>query len=420
MKLPKPQTSEDHPFLDDTKKSVRIALENLSQAPNKDKYGAKNTASLLRRLWRNTLVRWILLVLVLLCVFVQGSQYYSDLGGSGSFHVTEIPELDFTLDNLISASIGLSVMAAEKINDVKKRHAEGTTNKGKTHEGVNEPVTEADRESNYVIINGLRTLFKNSRAIGNENGNNKITFDIISEETNPKYEQIVPTLEYIDGVAGGDSLLDPDKISIIVDPLDATKEFTEERDVDGSDMLPFVTTLICIVQDETPIAGIVGRPFVENEPIMWGVATEKAHQLHGVRMSEPQNAAKNLVTVSRSHTGKGKDVVKEQLGKTSLPAGGAGYKSYLVLTGQVDAYIHVTAIKTWDLCAGHALLRSVGGDITDKDGKKLRYTKGTPKFRNGLIASLNPDTIQTYAKKLSGITLDTRRRLEEEEMRMDQ
>ena len=113
------------------------------------------------------------------------------------------------------------------------------------------------------MINGLRTLFKNSRAVGNESGAHKIELSIISEEADN--EEIVPTLEYIEPMAGGDALLDPSRISIIVDPLDATKEFTEERDADGTDMLPYVTTLICIVRDATPIGGIVGRPFVESD-----------------------------------------------------------------------------------------------------------------------------------------------------------
>merc|ERR1712157_699708 len=152
--------------------------------------------------------------------------------------------------------------------------------------------------------------------------------------------------------------------------------------------------------DETPIAGIVGRPFVD-EQIMWGVATDSAKQLHPSEIvKQPDSEAQKIVTVSRSHTGKGKDVVRDNLGKESLPAGGAGYKSFLVWTGQVDAYIHVTAIKTWDLCAGHALLRAVGGDITDKDGAKLKYTRGKPKFENGLIASQSREKIQQYAAKL--------------------
>ena len=119
MKLPKATTDEDHPFLD-TKKSVRIAMENLAQAPgSKSKYAARTTSSFLRRLWGNTLVRWILLLIVLLIVFVMGSRYVSNMPGSQGIVINEIPELDFTLDNLISASIGLSNMAAEKIQDVK-------------------------------------------------------------------------------------------------------------------------------------------------------------------------------------------------------------------------------------------------------------------------------------------------------------
>eukprot|EP01084_Bolivina_argentea_P112207 200139_1 len=347
----------------------------------------------------------------MLIVFVCRSSYYSNLSGANkSFHATEIPELDFTLNNLISASIGLSNLAAEKIIAVKNKHKEGTHIKGKTQEGVDEPVTEADRESNFVIINGLKTLFSKSRAIGNEKGDKMIDFDIISEETTPKKEEIVPILEYVTGVEGGDVLLDPSKISIIIDPLDATKEFTEEFDVDGTNMLPYVTTLICIVKDETPIAGIVGRPFVKDEDIIWGVSTAETQTLHNVQSKSPDSTASNLVTVSRSHTGAGKDIVRDNLGKESLPAGGAGYKSWLVLTGKVDAYIHVTAIKTWDLCAGHALLKSVGGDITDKDGNSLKYSKGKPKFDNGLIASLDKNKIKEYATKLSTVQLDIHRR----------
>merc|ERR1712228_1097112 len=143
-----------------------------------------------------------------------------------------------------------------------------------------------------------------------------------------------------------------------------------------------------------------------DEQIMWGVATETAHQLHPPEIvKQPDSDAEKIVTVSRSHTGNGKDVVRDNLGKESLPAGGAGYKSFLVLTGKVDAYIHVTAIKTWDLCAGHALLKAIGGDITDKDGVKLSYTRGKPKFENGLIASQDTDKIQQYAAKLKDVSL---------------
>lgn len=61
--------------------------------------------------------------------------------------------------------------------------------------------------------------------------------------------------------------------------------------------------------------------------------------------SESQEAL-HTVTISRSHTGDGSNVVEKYLeGHTVLLAGGAGYKSLLVLDGKAEAYIHVTAIK---------------------------------------------------------------------------
>lgn len=52
------------------------------------------------------------------------------------------------------------------------------------------------------------------------------------------------------------------------------------------------------------------------------------------------------MTISRSHTGEGGNVVEKYLeGHQTLLAGGAGYKSLLVLDGKAEAYVHVTAIK---------------------------------------------------------------------------
>lgn len=52
------------------------------------------------------------------------------------------------------------------------------------------------------------------------------------------------------------------------------------------------------------------------------------------------------MTLSMSHAGAAGFVVDKYLeGHATLPAGGAGYKSLLVLDGKAEAYIHVTAIK---------------------------------------------------------------------------
>lgn len=61
---------------------------------------------------------------------------------------------------------------------------------------------------------------------------------------------------------------------------------------------------------------------------------------------DPVGDAAHTVTLSMSHAGEGGNVVDKYLeGHTTLPAGGSGYKSLLVLDGKAEAYIHVTAIK---------------------------------------------------------------------------
>jgi inositol monophosphatase 3 len=67
--------------------------------------------------------------------------------------------------------------------------------------------------------------------------------------------------------------------------------------------------------------------------------------------------------------------------------------------------VHLTKIKTWDVCAGHALLKTVGGEITDKAGKPLTYSAENPEFTNGLIAVNDKSKLEEYVKNLKDVKL---------------
>lgn len=59
-------------------------------------------------------------------------------------------------------------------------------------------------------------------------------------------------------------------------------------------------------------------------------------------------------------------------------------------TGNADAYLHITAIKKWDICAGNAILKAVNGVMTTKHNKKIDYTDETNVVNeDGLIATLD-------------------------------
>lgn len=117
------------------------------------------------------------------------------------------------LSEVIATGLELSKQAAKVIREVKRegKKAEKTHVKGKTDEGVDEPVTMADAKSNVILVNGLRTRFEG--------------INILSEETNPK-PQVITTKDTAASVAKkleNDPVLNLAEILVTVDPLDATK-----------------------------------------------------------------------------------------------------------------------------------------------------------------------------------------------------
>nr|KAG5705817.1 hypothetical protein BaRGS_030707 [Batillaria attramentaria] len=108
------------------------------------------------------------------------------------------------------------------------------------------------------------------------------------------------------------------------------------------------------------------------------------------------------IIVSRSHAGSVQDVSKRAFGANTevVPAGGAGYKTLEVIKGNVEAYVHVTLIKKWDICSGHAILKAVDGMMTTLDGNFITYSpEDTPKNEGGLLATIYNH--YDYLKKLT-------------------
>lgn len=76
-----------------------------------------------------------------------------------------------------------------------------------------------------------------------------------------------------------------------------------------------------------------------------------------------------------------------------------GYKTLEVIQGNADAYVHVTLIKKWDLCAGNAILNAVHGNMTTLDGLPIDYSsKEQYKNDGGVLATLHDH--QYYLPKL--------------------
>ncbi|KAK5982601.1 hypothetical protein GCK32_003291, partial [Trichostrongylus colubriformis] len=155
-------------------------------------------------------------------------------------------------------------------------------------------------------------------------------------------------------------------VLVYVDPLDATQEYTEG-------LTEYVTVMTCVVFKGEPIFGAIYRPF-SNETVVgvkgWGVMTSSEEKLTPVDLKD---TVKKIV-VSRSHAGAVEKLAKLSFGDDYVvePAGGSGYKTLRLLNGTAELYIHRTAIKKWDTCAGDAILRAFGGAMLDLEGSLLR------------------------------------------------
>ena len=76
-----------------------------------------------------------------------------------------------------------------------------------------------------------------------------------------------------------------------------------------------------------------------------------------------------------------------------------GYKTLEVIEGRADAYVHSTAIKKWDICAGNAILLAVNGKQTTLTNKEIDYSAvGSPVNSEGLLA-----TTSNHEKYLSAL-----------------
>jgi 3'(2'), 5'-bisphosphate nucleotidase len=99
----------------------------------------------------------------------------------------------------------------------------------------------------------------------------------------------------------------------------------------------------------------------------------------GQRLSPPAaivtNTAELRAITTGSRSTKEIDAAISRLEPASLlRVGGAGYKYWLLLTGDADVYVYPRpGMKLWDVCPGDAMLRMLGGRSTDPSGQLLSY-----------------------------------------------
>ena len=216
-----------------------------------------------------------------------------------------------------------------------------------------EPVTEADRVANDLIVNGLQREFPDD--------------GILAEESVDTAHRLGKQRVWM------------------IDPLDGTTGF-----IDGNGDF---AVQIGLAQNSEAVLGVVYQPvtgvlyravrgqgcWIERPNFMPERAkVSNQNELHLMRLA-----------ASRSHRSPRMDrVVNAFAVKQEVRRGSVGIKVGLICEQQCDLYVHLSPrTKQWDTCAPEIILHEAGGQITDLFGQRLRYNVPEVQNRNGLVAS---------------------------------
>jgi 3'(2'), 5'-bisphosphate nucleotidase len=219
-----------------------------------------------------------------------------------------------------------------------------------------EPVTEADRAANELIVSRLSQAFPADA--------------VLSEE--------LPD----DGARIGRHRV------WMVDPIDGTSDF-----IQGD--TGFVV-MIGLAIGGRPTVGAVAHPL--SRKVYAGIVGQ------GAWVEEPDGARQAIHTssitrppdirlvASKNHRSTRVDAIKRSLGITDeLNVGSIGLKIGLVSEASRDLYVYGGGrTKIWDTCGPQAVLEAAGGKMTDVDGHPLIYDRPDLYNRRGIVASNGP------------------------------
>ncbi|MEU8797993.1 inositol monophosphatase family protein [Spirillospora sp. NPDC048819] len=207
----------------------------------------------------------------------------------------------------------------------------------------------------------------------------------------------------------------------IVDPLDGTREFSEEgrrdwavhvalweRDASGGGRLAAGAVALpaqglMLRTDATGGASLVRVDPGEPDPVTAGSGTARGALPREVPLHIPApDAGKLRIAVSRTRPPEFVRQMAERIsgavpgaadGRPSsegmevelVPIGSAGAKISAVLLGEVDAYVHAGGQFEWDSAAPAAVALAAGAHASRIDGSVLEYNRKDPRLPDILL-----------------------------------
>lgn len=207
----------------------------------------------------------------------------------------------------------------------------------------NSPLTQADKASHHLICEKLKELAPDIPILSEESGK-QVT------EQRHSWNRFW-----------------------LVDPLDGTKEFINERGA--------FTVNIALIEDELPVMGVIYTP--AKDLTYYATREDGAYRQEGKEdpqaiQARPIDENSLVVAASRDHRGPALNAFLANLpNEPELQSMGSSLKFCLVGEGKADIYFRDVPTMEWDTAAAQCIVEVTGGSVTDFEGNRLLYNKSS-------------------------------------------
>ena len=206
------------------------------------------------------------------------------------------------------------------------------------------PITQADINSNDLIVNRLKKLESN--------------IPILTEESVVEWKNRKDWINYW-----------------LIDPLDGTKEFINRN---GE-----FTVNISLIENNYPIFGIIYSPV--KSLLYYALKNNGCYKLktnsnlstlkdfNKINIHKEKNITTKVIG-SRSHSSKEfLNWVEKKFTNFELITIGSSLKFCILAEGKADIYPRFGPTSEWDIAAGHIILEEAGGKLKTIDNKDILY-----------------------------------------------
>ena len=144
--------------------------------------------------------------------------------------------------------------------------------------------------------------------------------------------------------------------------------------------------------NRNPLAGLIYAP--SKKRMFYSYGDNEAFELSDgktVKLNGSKNFDNNQIKfVSYSNKLKPEiDQIHKKLNVKEFTKMKSSFKFCVIAAGEYDGYVAEPRAYEWDIAAGHAILVSAGGTVTDFDGKEIFYGKKNLKNPSLILKSKN-------------------------------